>query len=82
MKKSKWPDFIVTVAFRFIGGAILGCGVGLLFGFKFILRAFARNHLSWPVVLLGLFALIGGIVAACNTPYWQTPWYKGVDGDK
>jgi hypothetical protein len=58
MKKSKWPDFIVTLAFRFIGGAILGC-----------------------VFAVGC-GLVGGLIAVCKTPYWQTPWYKGIDANR
>lgn len=79
MKKSKWPDFLVTVAFRFIGGAVLGCGVGVVCMHRGILRAFSRNHIRGPVILVGLFGLVGGIIAVCTTPYWQTPWYKGID---
>jgi hypothetical protein len=81
MKKSKWPDFLVTVAFRFIGGFVLGGGAGVICMYRVILRSFARNHISGPVILVGLFGLIGGIIAACKTPYWQTPWYKGIDHD-
>jgi len=82
MKKSKWPDFLLTVAFRFIGGMILGIGVGVLFTYRVILRSFARNHMMVPVVILGVFGLAGGIIAACKTPYWQRPWYKGIDRDE
>jgi hypothetical protein len=78
MKKSKWPDFILTVAFRFIGGMILGCGACLIFGYRGILRAFARNHISAPVIWLAVCGFVGGIIAVCKTPYWQTPWYKGM----
>jgi uncharacterized membrane protein YedE/YeeE len=77
MKKSKWPDFILTVAFRFIGGMILGCGAGLIFTYRGILMAFSRNHISGPVIWLAVCGLVGGIIAVCKTPYWQTPWYKG-----
>jgi F0F1-type ATP synthase assembly protein I len=38
MKKSKWPDFIVTLALRFIGGMILGCGLGVFLTYRFMLR--------------------------------------------
>jgi hypothetical protein len=81
MKKSKWPDFLVTVAFRFIGGAVLGCGAGMICMYRGILRSFMRNHISGPVILVGWFGLVGGIIAVCKTPYWQMPWYKGIDHD-
>jgi hypothetical protein len=82
MKKSKWPDFLLTIVFRFIGGLILGGGAGLLLTYRVIWRAFARNHVSGPVILLGLCGLVGGVIAACKTPYWQTPWYKGIDNEE
>jgi RsiW-degrading membrane proteinase PrsW (M82 family) len=81
MKKSKWADFLVTVAFRFIGGAILGCLVCLLVTYRFILRAFAHNHVHGPIIWLVVCGLAGGIIAAWTTPYWQRPWYKGVQDD-
>jgi len=81
MKKSKWPDFILTVVFRFIGGMILGCGAAMIFNYRGILRAFSRNHTRGPVIWLALCGLVGGIIAVCKTPYWQTPWYNGM-GDK
>jgi len=82
MKKGKWPDFLLTVAFRFIGGMILGGGLGVLFTYRIILRSFARNHILVPIVILGVFALAGGIVSVFQTPYWQRPWYKGIDRDE
>ena len=82
MKKSKWPDFLLTIAFRFIGGVILGVGLGVLFTYRVILRSFARNHKLVPVIILGVFGLAGGIVAIFQTPYWQRPWYKGIDRDE
>jgi len=82
MKKSKWPDFILTVAFRFIGGMILGCGAAMIFGYRGIWRSLARDHMSGPVFWLAACGLLGGIIAVCKTPYWQTPWYKGMDDKK
>jgi hypothetical protein len=79
MKKNKWPDFILTVAIRFVGGVVLGAGAGLIFGYRFVLRSFSRNHMSGPLILLGVCGLVGGIIAVCKIPYWQTPWYKGMD---
>jgi hypothetical protein len=76
MKQSKWPDFIATLIMRFIVGAFLGAGAIMVFGYRGILRAFARNHLKSPLILLAAGGLVGGIIAVCKTPYWQTPWYK------
>jgi hypothetical protein len=83
MKKSKWPDFLLTVAIRFIGGVVLGCGFGVVCGFRLgiILRSFARNHIHGPFIFVGLCGLVGGIIAICTTPSWQRPWYKGIDHD-
>ncbi len=82
MKKSKWPDFLLTVAFRFIGGMILGIGLGVFCTYRVILRSFAHNHKLVPVVIVGVFGFVGGIIAVCQTPYWQRPWYKGIDRDE
>ena len=80
MKKSKWPDFIFTVVVRFICVIVLGCLAGLLLLYRGILRAFSHNNTWGPLVMLALSALVGGIVAVFTTPYWQTPWYKGIRG--
>ena len=97
MKKNKWPDFILTLAIRFIGGMILGCIVAVLLGWRGILRSFGNyhyyrhqltspnyphSHLNWPLIWLTGCGLVGGIIAVCQTPYWQTPWYKGIDGNR
>jgi hypothetical protein len=82
MKKSKWPDFIVTVIMRFAAGVVLGAVVGLVGGYRGILRAFSRDHTRGPVIWLSLCGLVGGIIAVCRTHYWQTPWYKGRDDDQ
>jgi len=79
MKKSKWPDFLFTIAVRFLGGSVLGC---IVLTYRGILRAFSHNHTHWPLIWLGLCGLAGGIIAVCTTPYWQTPWYKGIRGRK
>jgi hypothetical protein len=76
MKKSKWPDFLFTVAVRFLCGTVLGGLACFLFSWRGILRAFSHDNTSWPLVWLGLWALIGGGVAVFTVPRWQTPWYK------
>jgi hypothetical protein len=77
-KKSKWPDYLLTLAMRFISGGFLGCAAGFLVCFRGILRAFAHNHQHGVLLWLGLWAFIGGIIAACTVPYWERPWYKGI----
>lgn len=76
MKKNKWPDFLFTVAVRFLCGTVLGSLACFLFSWRGILRAFSHDNTSWPLVWLGLWALIGGGVAVFTVPRWQTPWYK------
>jgi hypothetical protein len=73
---------MLTVAFRFIGGVILGCLLGVLIGYRPMLRSFSRNHIAPPIIFLAVCGLGGGIVAACKTPYWQTLWYKAIEGDR
>lgn len=76
MKSNKWPDFLFTVAVRFLCGIVLGCLACFLFGFRGLLRAFSHNDILAPLVLLGLCGLAGGIIAVLTVPRWQTPWYK------
>ena len=78
MKKSKWPDFLFTIAVRLIGGIFLGCLVCVIFLYRGILRAFSHNNTRVPLVILALCGLVGGIIAVFTTPYWQRPWYKGI----
>jgi hypothetical protein len=76
MNNSKWPDFIFTVAVRFVSGAVLGGVACFFFTWKGILRAFSHENTQGPVIWLGLCGLAGGIVAIFTVPRWQTPWYK------
>jgi len=80
MTKSKWPDFLFTIAVRFICGCVLGCLALFVFKWKGVLRAFSRNDTQGPLFLLILFGLVGGLVAVFTVPRWQTPWYKGIRG--
>jgi len=75
MKKSKWPDFLFTIAVRFVCGTALG-GLASLLGGRAILRAFSRDHTQGPFIWMGLCGLAGGIIAVFTVPRWQTPWYK------
>ena len=76
MKKSKWPDFLFTLAVRFVCGLVLGGLVCFPFGRRGILRAFSHDNTHWPLIWLGVCGLAGGIVAVFTIPRWQTPWYK------
>ena len=81
--KSKWPDFLFTLAVRFISGVILGGLACFVIAYKSILRAFSHDNTHAPLIWLAIFAVGGGIIAVATTPYWQTPWYKGIrDKDK
>ncbi len=80
MKKRKWPDFIFTVAVRFMGGILLGCLACCLFSYRSILGAFSHDNTKGPLVWLAVCGLIGGVIAVFTTPHWQTPWYKGIRG--
>jgi len=76
MGKSKWPDFLFTLAVRLFCGVFLGGLLCVLIGYRGILSSFAHNHIRAAGVWLGLWALAGGLVAVLTTPRWQTPWYK------
>ena len=76
MKNSKWPDFLFTIAVRFVCGLFLGGLVSFLFGWKGILRAFSHDNTDWPLIWLGLAGFAGSMIAVFTIPRWQTPWYK------
>jgi hypothetical protein len=78
MKQSKWPDFIFTIAVRFVCGVVLGCLVCVLLLWKGILRSFSRNHTHEPLVIMVICGLVGGMIAVLTVPQWQRPWYKGI----
>jgi hypothetical protein len=87
MKKSKWPDFLFTVAVRFICGALIGALVSLPVIF-FAGRGTRSRRTSLLVEWLnaekhtalilwfGAWALAGGLIALWTIPRWQMPWYK------
>jgi hypothetical protein len=76
MKKSKWPDFLFTVAVRFVCGVVLGGLACFPFTWRGILRGFSHDNAYGPLVWLGLCGLAGGLAAVFTVPRWQTPWYK------
>lgn len=75
-KESKWPDYLFTIAVRFVCGVVLGGLACFAFTSSGILRAFANNHLSGPLIWLGICGVVGGFIGAFTVPHWQTPWYK------
>jgi hypothetical protein len=76
--KSKWPDFVFTVAVRFVSGIVLGGLACLLVSYRAILRSFSHDNAHGPLIWLAVCCLVGGIAAVLTTPHWQTPWYKGI----
>jgi H+/Cl- antiporter ClcA len=75
---NKWPDFLFTLAVRFICGIVLGCLACFMFSYRGILRAFSHNNTRVPLIWLALCGVIGGLIAVFTIPHWQTPWYKGI----
>ncbi len=78
MKPNRWPDFLFTVAVRLVCGAALGMLVCVLWSYRDILRSFSDNHIGSVGVWMGLWGIVGGIVAVFTIPRWQTPWYQSV----
>ena len=76
MKPNPWPDFLFTLAVRFVCGMVLGSLACFFFSWRGILRAFSHNHTHIPFIWLGLCALAGSVIALFTVPRWQTPWYK------
>jgi membrane peptidoglycan carboxypeptidase len=76
MKQNKWPDFLFTLTVRFVFGIVLGGLACSLFSWKGILRAFSHNNTHWPLIWMGLWGSVGGVIAVFTVPRWQTPWYK------
>ncbi len=75
---NKWPDFLFTIAVRFICGLVLGGIVCVVLFYRGILTSFAHNHIRSVAIWLGIWCIGGGLVAAFTVPKWQTPWYKGI----
>jgi DMSO reductase anchor subunit len=80
MKQSKWPDYLFSVAVRFVFGGIFGAVGGLLFlvsgRHPMALHLGGHNALMLIVAAFVLGALIGSIGAVLTIPDWQTPWYN------
>jgi len=76
MKANKWSDFLFALAVRFVCGFVLGCFAYAIFFFKGILRSFSHNNTHAPFILMLICGAVGSIVAMCQIPHWQRPWYK------
>ncbi|HTR41362.1 MAG TPA: hypothetical protein VMH87_07065 [Pseudomonadales bacterium] len=83
--RSKWADFLFTLAVRFIGGGILGTLAGFLICFPgrgagknqiLIWVTGDENHPHRLVYWILAWAIGGGIIGMFTIPYWQRPWYK------
>jgi hypothetical protein len=79
--KSRWPDFLFTIAVRSLCGMV----VGLLISVPLIFFGKRKSPLVELIqahryeVLIGWFALwgLGGaIIGIWTTPHWQRPWFK------
>lgn len=85
-KHNKWPDFLFTLAVRFIVGAILGAIVSILLCAPISRYAGRRpllmvifgdeEHPKRPAYWIAGWTLAGAVMAMLTTPRWQTPWYK------
>jgi hypothetical protein len=84
--RNKWPDFLFSLAVRFLCGAVIGAIASLLICAP-LGRASARRplllrifgdaaHPKRPYYWIGAWSLAGGIMAALTIPRWQTPWHK------
>ena len=74
----RWSDFLFTAAVRLVCGLLIGCGAGLLIGWRIILREEATGNIRFIVIWLLVWALGGAVVAIFRIPHWQTPWYRGI----
>jgi len=78
MKPNRWPDFLFTVAVRFLCGVVLGGLACVVVTYRGLLRALSHDDVRGPLVWLGVCGLAGGVVAVLTTPHWQAPWYRGI----
>jgi hypothetical protein len=78
MKRNPWPDFFFTVVVRFIGGALMGGLACVVIGHRALLRSLAHDNMQTPILWLAAAGTVGGLAGAFTTPYWETPWYKGI----
>ncbi|MDB6022140.1 MAG: hypothetical protein JWQ04_1997 [Pedosphaera sp.] len=86
MKQNRWPDYLFSVGVRLVFGGIFGAVGGLLLlvsgRHPMVVHLGGRNALMLIAAAFVLGAVIGSIGAVLTIPDWQTPWYKGVLGEK
>jgi hypothetical protein len=63
MGKSKWPDFLFTLAVRLFCGVFLGGLLCVLIGYRGILNSFAHNHIG--LIFPHLKGFLSKIYLAC-----------------
>ena len=69
-----WLDFVITVAIRFVCGAVLGAVAVFIITYRSTLRDIAEGH--FPIERVLLFAAIGGVICTFTTPRDSLPWVK------
>ena len=83
--RAKWADFLFTLAVRFVCGAAMGAVASLLIcvplrhGGRHSLLLWVvgdENHPHRFAYWVGIWSLLGGVIAMITIPPWQTPWYK------
>jgi hypothetical protein len=79
--KSKWPDYLFTVAVRFAVGMVIAVLISLpilFFGKRksLLVELIQGGRSVWVILWVVIWGLVGGIIAVLTTPRWQTPWYK------
>lgn len=75
-KREIWNDYLLTLAVRGVGGAILGVIAGILLGYRGILHALGEDHIgalgNWFLISLG----IGFVVGMVTSPAESHPWKR------
>lgn len=85
--KGKWSDFLVTLAVRFLLGAIAGLLLSIPVTFfagargpgrrrSLLVEWVQAEQYQWLALWFCAWGLGGGLLAAFTIPKWQTPWYK------
>ncbi len=70
-----WFGFLLTLAVRFISGAVIGCVVSLLLGFRVVMGAIAEGRL--PIERFLVWGAIAGVICMFTAPRDSWPWIKG-----
>lgn len=70
-----WFGFLLTLAVRFISGAVIGCVISFVFGFRVVMDAIAEARL--PLERFLIWGVIGGVICMLTAPRDSWPWIKG-----